>query len=130
MTLGIMWRRWRRQAMDLQCELEAISVSGRVTIRGHDRCHETLAPGAEQRLSTFRHELRAGLVVSMFGILQNGVEVLARAQWVQPRVTLERFIGKEPSGHDVREDFHCAIEVPCVREADQLVEEPFGIPEA
>ena len=28
-TLVVIWRRWQRQAMELQRELEAISVSGR-----------------------------------------------------------------------------------------------------
>ena len=84
------------------------------------RTWNTSAFNAQQRRSTGVYKRRARLLVTKLGFRQNGVEVLTLAQRIEPRVARERLKRIEPSVHDVREDFHRAIEIPGVREANEL----------
>ena len=63
---------------------------------------DRLAFNAEQRLPTRVHKRHPGFLVAMSSYFKNGVEVLTRAQWIEPRVARERFVRIEPSVHDVR----------------------------
>src|SRR4051794_29620884 len=85
---------------------------------------------AEQRLSAGDHKGRTGLLVAKLRFRQNGIEVLTRAQRIEPRVAGKRLVRVEAPVHDDSEDLDGAVEVLCVREVDDLVEEPFGIPKS
>ncbi len=66
----------------------------------------------------------------MFSFLQNGGEVVTRAQRIEPRVARERLVRVEASVHDVSEDLDRAIEVAGVSQLDRLVEQSLGIAKA